>query len=69
MSADSLRPGDRVRVEILRSRPNCLAVSPVTVDIRTGVYLGVPRFEATIAQVRLLDGSIRRFPLEYLSGY
>lgn len=68
MSAGTLQPGDPVRVEALRTVPNCFYHGPRAVDVYQGVYLGVPRFEFTIGQVRMADGSIRRFPLEYLSA-
>jgi hypothetical protein len=62
-----LRAGARVRVSAPRSRTSCLAVAPVAVDVSTGVYLGIPRFETTLGAVRMADGTIRRYPLEYLS--
>jgi hypothetical protein len=62
-----LEPGDLVKVEALRTQPSCLYHGPVTVDVCQGVYLGIPRFEFTVAQVRMTDGSIRRYPLEYLT--
>jgi hypothetical protein len=65
--ATQLRAGDPVTVTIPGRAPNCIApVSPVHVRVLRGVYLGIPRFETTIAQVRIAD-QVARMPLEYLA--
>lgn len=48
-----------------RTRPSCFYHGPQVATVYRGVYLGIPRFEYTIAQVRV-GGRVRRFPLEYL---
>lgn len=68
MSAGTLQPGDPVAVRVPSRAPSCFDHSPLHVWTYLGVYLGIPRFEFTIGQVRMTDGSIRRFPLEYLSA-
>lgn len=56
--------GQPVRIEMLTERPT-MSTTRLTVHVRYGIYLGIPRFETTIANVRVGD-RIRRFPLEYL---
>jgi hypothetical protein len=63
----ALSRGERVTVTIPNERPNCIAPAhPVHVRVLHGVYLGIPAFETTIANVRI-GGKIARLPLEYLA--
>jgi hypothetical protein len=65
--AAQLNAGDLVTIEIPDRAPNCIApVRPVHVRVLRGVYLGIPRFETTIASVRVA-GQLMRVPLEYLT--
>lgn len=65
MSAQ-LERGAVVRIEIPGERPY---IGQTRMHVRRlhGVYLGIPRFETSIANVRV-GGQVRRFPLEYLSA-
>lgn len=58
--------GQKVRIEIPAERPTMFTTNQ-TVSIRYGIYLGIPKYETTIANVSV-SGRIWRLPLEYLSA-
>jgi hypothetical protein len=57
--------GDRVLVEMLQDRPSVFGTRQ-TVRRTRGIYLGIPKFETTLAHVQVGE-RLMRLPLEYLT--